>query len=122
MTFLSPTEQQFLNGSRQFTKAQQRYIRCRLKKKLRLLNEESRKAAAALQPRCNGTNNLSFPIGNATLIHETLPKEEERGSPSLVRIPPMILPDSIMREEEEIERRSGGPKEIRTPDPRHVKA
>jgi hypothetical protein len=58
MTFLSSTEQQFLNGSRQFTKAQQRYIRCRLKKKLRLLDEESRNAAAALQRRCNGPNNL----------------------------------------------------------------
>jgi hypothetical protein len=57
MTFLSPTEQQFLNGNRQFTKAQQRYIRCRLRKKLRFLNEESRNAAAALQLRCNGMNN-----------------------------------------------------------------
>jgi hypothetical protein len=60
-------------------------------------------------------------ISNDIIISK-LQSAEERGSPSLVRIPPMILPDSIMREEEEIERRSGGPKEIRTPDPRHVKA
>ncbi len=49
MTFLSPTEQAFLNGSREFTKAQRRYIRCRLKKKIRLLQEESCNAAARLQ-------------------------------------------------------------------------
>jgi hypothetical protein len=43
---LSPIEQAYLNGTREFTKAQQRYIRYRLKKKLRLL-DESRDAAAA---------------------------------------------------------------------------
>jgi hypothetical protein len=43
---LSPTEQAYLNGSRQFSNAQQRYIRLRLKKKLRLM-DESRDAAAA---------------------------------------------------------------------------
>jgi hypothetical protein len=49
MTFLSPVEQAYLNGTRDFTKAQRRYIRCRLKKKLRLLEEESCDAAARLQ-------------------------------------------------------------------------
>ena len=38
--FLSPIEQAYLNGTRQFTKPQQRYIRYRLNKKLRLLSEE----------------------------------------------------------------------------------
>ena len=53
MRVLSPTEKAFLEGSRQFTKAQQRYIRCRLNKKLRLINEESQIAAAALQRSSN---------------------------------------------------------------------
>jgi hypothetical protein len=48
---LSETEQAYLNGTRAFTKAQQRYIRCRLKKKLRLVDEQS----------CNGPNNLPLP-------------------------------------------------------------
>lgn len=47
MRLLSPVEQSYLSGTRQFTKSQQRYIRYRLKKKLRLL-DESRDAAAAL--------------------------------------------------------------------------
>jgi hypothetical protein len=48
---------------RAFTKAQQRYIRCRLKKKLRLLDEESRNAAAALLQRgCNAPNSLVIEI------------------------------------------------------------
>jgi hypothetical protein len=46
MRLLSPVEEAYLNGTRDFTKAQQRYIRYRLKKKLRLL-DESRDAAAA---------------------------------------------------------------------------
>jgi hypothetical protein len=46
---LSPVEQAYLSGTRDFTKPQQRYIKCRLKKKLRLLNEESCNAAARLE-------------------------------------------------------------------------
>jgi hypothetical protein len=38
-----------MNGIRQFTNAQKWCIRCRLKKKLRLLNEESCIVAARLQ-------------------------------------------------------------------------
>jgi|SRR5215218_10506165 hypothetical protein len=49
MRFLSPVEQAYLNGTRDFTKAQRRYIKCRLKRKLRLLNEERCNAAARLQ-------------------------------------------------------------------------
>jgi len=37
---LTQTERDYLNGTREFTKPQQRYIRCRLKKKLRLLGDE----------------------------------------------------------------------------------
>jgi hypothetical protein len=47
-------KQAFLNGTRNFTKAQQRYIRYRLKKKLRLL-DESRDAAAAQLLRLDTT-------------------------------------------------------------------
>jgi hypothetical protein len=43
---LSPVEQAYLSGSREFTKPRSVYIRYRLKKKLRLL-DESRDAAAA---------------------------------------------------------------------------
>ena len=52
---LSPTEQAYLNNSKEFTKAQQRYIRCRLRKKLRLLNEELRSCNVAADQRagCN---------------------------------------------------------------------
>jgi hypothetical protein len=46
---LSPVEQAYLSGTREFTKAQQRYIRCRLRKKLRLLDAKGCNAAAMLQ-------------------------------------------------------------------------
>ena len=46
---LSRVEQAYLNGTRDFTKAQQRYIRYRLKKKLRLIDESRDAAAAQLQ-------------------------------------------------------------------------
>lgn len=49
MRLLSPVEQAYLDGTREFTKTQQRYIRCRLRKKLRLVNEQSCNAAARLQ-------------------------------------------------------------------------
>ena len=40
VTLLTQTERDFLDGTREFTKPQQRYIRCRLKEKLRLLGDE----------------------------------------------------------------------------------
>ncbi len=61
MTFLSPVERAYLDGTREFTKAQQRYIRCTLRKKLRLMDEDIARCdtvAAALQPGCNGSHNL----------------------------------------------------------------
>src|SRR5918998_1388646 len=59
---LTKVENEYLDGTRPFTKAQQRYIRCRLRKKLRLLNEESCNVAAALSERSNAaaTLNLEF--------------------------------------------------------------
>jgi hypothetical protein len=46
---LSPVEQAYLSGTRDFTKPQIRYIKCRLKKKLRRLDEQGCNAAAMLQ-------------------------------------------------------------------------
>ena len=79
MRVLSPVEQAYLNGTREFTKAQQRYIRCRLKKKLRLLDAQSCNAAARLQ------------------------RLEEEWGASLVRIPPIIV------DNERVKEKSSGP-------------
>jgi hypothetical protein len=46
---LSPVEQAYLSGTREFTKPQIRYIKCRLKKKLQRLDEQGCNAAALLQ-------------------------------------------------------------------------
>ena len=72
---LTKVEKDYLDGTRQFTKAQQRYIRCRLRKKLRLINEESYNIAAALSERCNAAatidlrnyNKISAGSGNFVL-------------------------------------------------------
>ena len=58
MNLLSPSEKALLDGNHNFTTAKQRYLRYRIRRKLRLLDEQSRSAAAALQLRCNGPNNL----------------------------------------------------------------
>ena len=57
---LTNVEKEFLDGSRQFTQAQQHYIRCRLRKKLRLLNEQSRNVAAAMRERSNAAATLDL--------------------------------------------------------------
>jgi hypothetical protein len=64
---LSPVEQAYLSGTRDFTKPQIRYIKCRLKKKLRRLDEQGCNAAAMLQrlergePHCKRkAENLQF--------------------------------------------------------------
>jgi hypothetical protein len=83
---LSPSEKALINGSHNFSKDKQRYLRYRIRKKLRLVEEEGRSAAAALPPRYRSPNNLpttSMNIG--TLIQEALTRRKvERGSPSLV--------------------------------------
>ena len=65
---LSKCEKAYLSGDKeQFTKPQQRYIRCRLRKKLRLLNEEFRLAGIipescnSVAESCNGLN-ISKPL------------------------------------------------------------
>ena len=85
--FVFMVEQQFLNGSRQFTKSQERYIRCRLRKKLRILNEElapiTAAAAATLQRSCNGPTHTTTNIKVENLsnvlptIHESKRKAED---------------------------------------------
>jgi hypothetical protein len=75
---LSPVEQAYLNGTREFTKSQQRYIRCRLRKKLRVMGEDiascNNTVAAALQPGCNGPKNLL----TADIVNEILGPAELR--------------------------------------------
>jgi hypothetical protein len=63
MSFLTPTEQAYLfDNTREFTNAQQRYIRCRLRKKLRQLGEELERCnvAADKRERCNAMANGSI--------------------------------------------------------------
>jgi hypothetical protein len=80
---LSPVEQTYLNGTREFTKTQQRYIRYRLRKKLRLADEQSCAAAAGL-----------------------LRLEEGKGEDSLVRIAPTPIGIPIGDENEKRARRA----------------
>jgi hypothetical protein len=56
MRVLSPVEEAYLSGTRDFTKAKQRYIRYRLKKKLRLLYESRDATAAGLLRRLDNDN------------------------------------------------------------------
>lgn len=84
--FLSPVEQAYLNGTRQFTKPQQRYIRYRLNKKLRLLSEEltsfgipkdleSRDAAAAGLLRLDDARPQGYETERSLLLRETVEKK-----------------------------------------------
>jgi hypothetical protein len=93
MRLLSPIEEAYLNGTKDFTKAQQRYIRYRLKKKLRLL-DESRDAAAAglLRLGERGSSLVRIPPPppqTKELMREKKNKKEEwAGSDSNQRSPP----------------------------------
>ena len=49
MRLLSPTEQAFIDGIRDFTNAQKRYLRCRIRKKVESVNEQGCNVAARLQ-------------------------------------------------------------------------
>jgi hypothetical protein len=107
---LTPTELAFLNGTRQFTKAQARYTRCRLNKKLRGLGAElselqrlsgivvggcnaaaanERDGCNAAAKSCNGLSPTdSIQNLNDTLIHEGRGEAytKERGSPRPARV------------------------------------
>jgi hypothetical protein len=92
MRLLSPIEEAYLNGTKDFTKAQQRYIRYRLKKKLRLL-DESRDATAAgllrLGERGSSLVRIPPPPQTKELMREKKNKKEEwAGSDSNQRSPP----------------------------------
>jgi hypothetical protein len=67
---LSPVEEAYLNGTKDFTKAQQRYIRYRLKKKLRLL-DESRDAAAAGLLRLDNSSRPNASVPSRTTTNTT---------------------------------------------------
>ena len=79
---LSPVEQAYLAHKEQFSKTKQRYVRYRLRKKLRLIEEQGCAAAATLQ-RLSPQEQTSGGFGTErSLIHEALPKEAERPSSS----------------------------------------
>lgn len=86
-SFLSPTEQAFLNGSREFTKAQQRYIRCRLKRKLVRCgiptNTDNTTVAAFEHKSCNAAAATSRLLG---FDHALIAHLAERGSPIIVKM------------------------------------
>jgi hypothetical protein len=65
--FLTPTEQAYLNNTKDFTNDQKRYIRCRLKKKLRQLGGDelnSCSVAAMEHERCNALNGVKPSISS----------------------------------------------------------
>ena len=83
--FLSPIEQAYLNGTRQFTKPQQRYIPYRLNKKLRLLSEELtsfaipkedlESHAAARLLRLDNARPQGYETERSLLLRETVEKK-----------------------------------------------
>ena len=75
--FLTPTEEAYLNKTKEFTNAQQRYIRCRLKKKLRLLSEQVNSCNVAADERagCDSWSSLVSDTDLTTMINETEKKK-----------------------------------------------
>ncbi|MDQ3902289.1 MAG: hypothetical protein M3247_01355, partial [Thermoproteota archaeon] len=57
-SILTPTEVAYLNNTKPFTNAQQRYIRCRLRKKLIMIGQEIERCNVALNKRvsCNASS------------------------------------------------------------------
>src|SRR5918999_1615725 len=89
---LTKVENEYLDGTRPFTKAQQRYIRCRLRKKLRLLNEESCNVAAALSERSNAAATLNLEFYKSSAGSEnfapTCPFGHGISNPTPYQVPP----------------------------------
>ena len=94
----SPAEQAYLNGTREFTKAQQRYVKCRIKRKLQrcgittavaaFMLKSCNAAAATPQPTTLETNEPTCPFGHEfgkDIIISNVQSSDERGSPSLAR-------------------------------------
>jgi hypothetical protein len=101
---LSPVEEAYLSGTRDFTKTHQRYICYRLKKKLRLLDEQSRDAEAAMLLRVD--NNSSDGGGAArsvvrisrrdSLDNDDNDKEEGRARRASVPRPAVLFADALL--------------------------
>ena len=79
---LSPIEEAYLNGTKDFTRAQQRYIRYRLKKKLRLLEVSRDAAAAALLRLSNDNNNNNDLVAQPAERGFVFDNERKNRSPS----------------------------------------
>ncbi len=84
---LSKTEQAYLSDKEQFSKTKQRYLRYRIRKKLK-----SRDAAATSR---DSPNDLLVSLGRNNLIREALPKEEERPSSSAWQSEGFVIPRSF---------------------------
>jgi hypothetical protein len=103
MGLLTRTEVEFFNGTREFTKPQERYIRCRLKKKLRLLDNELQLAecirsdsvaancSGNVAAGCNGPDKLLGQPGRALAWNEIDKKEGSLGRALVPR--PLPLED-----------------------------
>ena len=80
---LSPVEQAYLAHKEQFSKTKQRYVRYRLRKKLRLIIEDQGCAAAATLQRLEApTTRAQGYETERSLLRERLLKVEERPSSS----------------------------------------
>jgi hypothetical protein len=109
---LTRAEIDWLLGNKEVSKLYERKIRYSIKKKIETLTELE---IPLLRHRGFNVTTYSNGVttgGNAAGLEE----------PSLVRIPLDYAAEEHYERVREIEKESGGPKEIRTPDPRHVKA
>src|ERR687893_2409197 len=79
---LSPVEQAYLADKEQFSKTKQRYVRYRLRKKLRVIEDQRCAAAATLQWLSSQQQTSRDYVTERSLKHERLPKEAERPSSS----------------------------------------
>jgi hypothetical protein len=89
-------EKAYLSGTREFTKAQQRYIRCRLNKKVILLSEELKSIGTLIDLPSSVAANCSSvaafcnaqrrgqELSDVNIMFERQAPNTERGSPSLV--------------------------------------
>ncbi|MDQ3902257.1 MAG: hypothetical protein M3247_01190, partial [Thermoproteota archaeon] len=95
-SFLTPTEEAYLNNTKAFTKAQQRYIGCRLRKKLITMRQEIERCNVQLMLYDNFECNeivdrrrfellspSSTGIGVNIISEKHVEDRAERGSPSL---------------------------------------
>jgi hypothetical protein len=105
-----------LEGNHNFSKTKQRYLRYRINKKLKLQGQGLTSIGIPIDVSSSHRDDAATP--------QQQPRRSRDGGSSLVRIP--IDSSELSLESsngyEVKDKRSGGPAEIRTPDPRHVKA